>query len=178
VNASQVRFSATAMELRRAFDASFAGTRDAPGAAVEDFLAVRLGSDSYALRLSEIAGIFVDKRITRLPSRVPSLVGMAGFRGAILPVYDLAVLVGYPSTSRWRWLAIAASDPVAFVFERFEGHLRLAREAVASTDARSDQLPVREMAHGPDRLLPIVHIPSVVDAIKLRLSHVVPRKER
>ena len=51
-------------ELRRAFDRSFA---EAPGGApeadaLESLLAIRVGGDPYALRLSEIAGLFADCR--------------------------------------------------------------------------------------------------------------------
>jgi chemotaxis signal transduction protein len=178
VSASEPRHSATATALRQAFDASFAEVRTGSTAASEDFLAVRLATDTYALRLSEIAGIFTDKRITRLPSRVPALVGMAGFRGAIFPVYDLALLVGYANGSARRWLAVAAGEPLALVFDGFEGHLRLDREAIARADPGTSRPYVREMAHAPDRHVPIVHIPSVLEAIQQLLPQGVPRKER
>jgi chemotaxis signal transduction protein len=180
VNGIDLPSSATAFELGRAFDRTFAEARRFGAVVLDDLLAVRLGPDAYALRLSEIAGLFSNKKITRLPGRVPALIGIAGFRGAILPVYDLALLIGYPSTAAPQWLVTAASAPVAFAFDGFDGHLRLSRDAIsAHGDAsRPSQSHVRELARTPGQALPIVHIPSVLDAIKQQLPHGDVRKER
>ncbi len=172
VNGTELQYSSKASELRHAFDRTFAEAQRFGTVAWEDLLAVRLGPDAYALRLSEIAGLFSDKKITRLPGRVPALIGIAGFRGAILPVYDLALLIGYPSTAAPQWLVMAASDPVAFAFDGFDGHLRLSRDAISAHKDVSppSQSHVRELVRTPGQALPIVHIPSVVDAIKQQLS--------
>jgi len=44
--------------------------------------------------MAEVSGLFADKKVTRLPSPVSELSGIAGLRGAVLPVYDLAMLLG------------------------------------------------------------------------------------
>jgi chemotaxis signal transduction protein len=180
VNGTDLKYSSTASELRHAFDRTFAEAQRFGTVVLEDLLAVRLGTDAYALRLSEIAGLFSDKKITRLPGRIPALIGIAGFRGAILPVYDLALLIGYPNTAAPQWLAMAASDPVAFAFGGFDGHLRLSPDAIAAhkDPSRPSQSHVREVARTRDQALPIVHLPSVLDAIKQQLPHGDVRKER
>jgi hypothetical protein len=104
----------TAAALRREFDQSFAQPPATELARVENFLAVRIGGDAYAMRVAEIAGLYADKRIVPLPSPLPSLLGTVGFRGQIAPVYDLAMLFGYPARPRsgiccagWCWCAAA-----------------------------------------------------------------------
>ena len=81
-------------ELRDAFDRSFAQAPSTEAAAVENLLAIRVGAHPYALRMAEVSGLFADKKVTRLPSPVSELSGIAGLRGAVLPVYDLAMLLG------------------------------------------------------------------------------------
>src|SRR4051812_7736160 len=88
----------SAQGLKRAFDGSFAAAPQRRDADTEDFLAIRLGCDPYALRLREIGGLFADRRISALPSGIVELLGIAGFRGTILPVYDLRMLLGYPGS--------------------------------------------------------------------------------
>jgi chemotaxis signal transduction protein len=157
-----------AVELGRAFDRAFAEARHDRSAPTDDFLAVRIGLESYAVRLSEISGVFADKAIARLPAKLPALIGAVGFRGAILPAYDLAVLLGYPPTGSARWLVIAASDPVALALGEFDGHRRLSRDACVAQETGSDAVRphVREVIRAPDQLRPVIHLRSVIDAIK------------
>jgi purine-binding chemotaxis protein CheW len=111
-----------AASLRAAFDRGFAEPAAVAGRA-EGFLAIRAGEHSRAVRLAEVAAIHADRRIVPLPSPSPSLLGLAGFRGAILPVYDLCALLGTSSPAPPRWLIVAAAAAVAFAFDAFDGHL-------------------------------------------------------
>jgi purine-binding chemotaxis protein CheW len=178
VNARALHYSTKASELRREFDRTFAEPQIGDTRLFEDLLAIRLGPDSYALRLSDVSGLFAEKKITRLPSRMPALIGIAAFRGAILPVYDLALLVGYANSATARWLAMAASEPAAFAFDAFEGHLRLSRNAIVAPEDQAGQSRGREVARTADRVRPIVHMPSILEAIKQQQPQHAPRKER
>jgi purine-binding chemotaxis protein CheW len=180
VNATDPRHSTTASELRRAFDRSFSTVRRAQTARLEDFLAVRLGRDSYAIRLAEISGLVSDKAITLLPGRLPAFIGIAGFRGAIVPVFDLALLLGCPMADKPRWLVTAAREPVAFAFAGFEGHLRLSPDAIARQEEAGDRLRpyVRETARTPERTRSIVDMASVVEAIQRQVPVNPVQKER
>ncbi|HEV8679354.1 MAG TPA: chemotaxis protein CheW [Stellaceae bacterium] len=152
--------------LRDAFDRSFAEARAPAPPASEDLLAVRIGAEPYALRLSEIAGLFAERRITPLPGSTPALLGIAGFRGTIVPVWDLAVLLGHEAEAV-RWLAMAAAEPVAFALAAVDGHLRIALDAiVASTAGDGPQPHVRHFARLPGPMRPIVHLPSVLEAVR------------
>ncbi len=128
---------ATVEELRRAFDAAFAVAPQGETAQRENLLAVRIAGDGFALRVSQIAGLFVDKTITPLASPLPELKGLAGFRGRAAPVYDLAALLGYvghgaggSTANATRWLVLArAPEPLALAFDAFEAHFTVATAA-------------------------------------------------
>ncbi|HEX3883811.1 MAG TPA: chemotaxis protein CheW [Stellaceae bacterium] len=156
-----------AAELRDAFDRAFAEPRPPAPPPSEDLLAIRVASEPYALRLTEVAGLFADRKVTPVPGRASALLGIAGFRGAIVPVYDLQVLLGCPPLETARWLVIAAGTPVAFAFAVQEGHLRLPRSAIVSYRTGENQRRhVREFAHTTEFARPIVHLPSVLEAIR------------
>ena len=168
-----------AADLRFAFDRSFAMKRRADTAASEDLLAIRLGSEAYALRLSEIAGLFADKKITRVPGRNAGLLGIAGFRGAIVPVYDLQTLLGATAMEVPRWLVIASAAPVAFAFDAFDGHLRIAHDAMLPQETGEHARKyVREFLRMGSAVRPILHLPSILDAVMRQVSDESPREER
>jgi len=153
--------------LRDAFDRSFAEARAPDPAAGEDLLAIRVGAEPYALRLSEIAGLFAARKITPLPGSPPALLGIAGFRRTIVSVYDLAALLGHVPEAAVRWLAMAADVPVAFALATVEGHLRVDSTAiVADESARREQRHVGGFARSSGLVRAIVHLPSVVDAAR------------
>lgn len=128
-------------ELRQAFDRSFVEPPRPALAEFEDLLAVRIGTDPYAVRLAATAGLVADRPVTRLPGAPPELLGVAGLRGAVVPVYDLGTLLGRPraataSDAAPRWLVlVAGSPPVAVAFDRLDGHLRVPRNAIAERTA-------------------------------------------
>lgn len=167
-----------AAELRRAFDRSFAESPRTEARQLEDFLAVRVAADPYAIRLVEISGLFVDKTVTRLPNTVPEFLGIAGFRGSIVPVYDLRALLDYSVADAPRWLAIAAQTPVALAFDAFDGYLRLPREAVMPEER--GQRP-RQHIHGAlragDLVRPVVDLASILESIKKRAQKGARSKE-
>ena len=76
--------------LRAAFDATFRAPPPGPSEETEDFLVVVAGEGRYALRLADVAGLFVDKAVTPIPSSLGTLLGIAGFRQSIVAVHDLA----------------------------------------------------------------------------------------
>ena len=166
-------------ELREAFDRSFAQAPSIEAAAVENLLAIKVGADPYVLRMSEVSGLFADKKVTRLPSPVSELSGIAGFRGAVLPVYDLAMLLGYPRATSPRWLVVIAVTPVALAFDTFDGYLN-ARDAVIVPEAQPEKHDrhVREVVQTIDLVRPLISLASVLEWIRSRASRDGLAKER
>lgn len=121
-----------AAKLRGAFDASFSVERTPSADAELDILAIRVAGHGYALRLSDVLAVHADRKLVAVPSPVPSLLGLIGVRGLVVPIYDLRLLLGYAAGPSPRWLCLArAASPVGFAFEAFEAHLRVPFDAVA-----------------------------------------------
>jgi chemotaxis signal transduction protein len=155
--------SERAASLRRAFDRSFAKPSEVVTVATEDLLAIRVAGDRYAIPLSDVAGLHADKRVSAVPTSTRALLGIAGFRGAIVPVYDLRLLLGYPSGAAARWIVVAAAKPVAFAFEVLDGHRRLPRDAI--TDEATTAAFVRGVARDPETR-PIVRLAALLAALE------------
>jgi chemotaxis signal transduction protein len=171
MSASDVPMNARVIGLRDAFDRSFAVAPSSGAAAVERLLAIRAGTDRYALRLAEISGLFAEKKVTWLPSPVPELLGIAGFRGTVLPVYDLGMLLGCPRAAASRWLVVTAAMPVGLAFGGFDRYLSVGAEAIVP-DARPEarQQHVRELVQADDLVRPVISLASVLAWIRHRAS--------
>jgi chemotaxis signal transduction protein len=168
-----------AVTLRNAFDRSFADLPPFDLTLKEDLVAIRIGGDAFAIRLSEITGLYANKKVTRVPGGDPALLGIAVFRSAILAVYSIASLLGHAAKASPRWLVIAAAAPIALAFDAFEHHLRVPSETIRPREASVESRPF--VGHFvPDRPLvrPILHLPSILDAIRMPRPAVAPNKER
>jgi purine-binding chemotaxis protein CheW len=158
----------SAARLRRDFDRAFAEPPRVRRGPSLDLLAIRLRGEPYALHLAGIAGLFADKPVTRLPTGVPEFLGIAGFRGNVVPVCDLRALLGYAGDDAARWLVVLAARPVALAFDGFDGYLRLPRESIAQSTAPS-QTHVSELARETGGALrSLVDLDSVLAAIRRR----------
>ena len=161
----------TAARLRRLFDQSFAAPAASEPERLEDLLAIRVGPDPYALRLSEISGLHVGLEITPVPSPAAALLGIVGIRGMMAPVYDLAALLRYPPVANPRWFIFAhAPQPVGFAFETFESHLQMPRSSLANgagEDAgmRATGQHMRGIVRATGALRPIIYLASVLETI-------------
>jgi purine-binding chemotaxis protein CheW len=172
------RVSERAGELRRQFDRAFAEPVRLDTAAKEILLGIRVAGQPYAVRLAEAAGVYADKKITRVPGSGAALRGIAGFRGALLPVFDLHVLLGHPSSEAPRWLVIASAAPVALTFTGFEGQLRASREEILPQTARSGTASyARDLVRTQTFIGPILHLPTIVEAIETSGAGAPPREE-
>lgn len=156
-----------AAELRDAFDRSFAEPLPSGPPLLIDLLAIRMGEERCALFLSEIAGLYADRKVTPVPGGAHALLGIAGFRGVIAPVYDLQVLLGYPAAEAARWLVMAARERAAFAFTTQEGQLRVSPEMIVSEQSgRPSRRHVRKFVRVAGGLHPIIDLSSVLEAVR------------
>jgi chemotaxis signal transduction protein len=176
VTANETRIDAasmvgTAAALRRVFDESFAVPAASRPERLEDLLAIRVGSDPYALRLSEIAGLHVSVNIVPVPSPAAQLLGIVGIRGMMAPIYDLAALLRYPPATSPRWFIFArAPQPVGFAFGTFESHLQVSQSSLANSNGEDAGTGgtgqhMRGTVRAAGALRPIIHLASVLEMI-------------
>lgn len=175
-----------ARELREAFDRSFAEAPSEEASPFEDLLAIRIGDEPFAIRLIDIERLAADKTIAPLPSPVGELIGLSGFRGEIVPVYDLRLLLGYPARERTRWLVLLAQNTshqkdanrLALAFDQFEAHVRVPPESIRSSDERMPSRYIREAVRISDGTRAILDIRAIAGTIVQRVQQLLPQRER
>jgi chemotaxis signal transduction protein len=108
--------------LRREFDEGFASPAGLPDAGLEPFVAIRSAGQPLALRVSDLTRLEARREIVPLPAQNPNLLGIAGIQGRLVPVYCLALLLGFErDAADWRWIAVCGSpDPFGLAFEAFD----------------------------------------------------------
>ncbi len=159
------RAAQRAAELRLNFDRSFADPPSVADAAPQGFLAIRLDAQHFALRLTDISGLFAEKKVTPIPGADEYLLGIAGFRGVVTPVYNLKRVLGQRSAAATRWLVVAAAARVALAFDGFEGQLRIAPAAIATAQRTDDQAFTNGVLQIGDVLRPIIDLSRVLKAL-------------
>lgn len=152
--------------LRREFDATFARPLREAGEDIHELLAIRVADKPYALRIAELGGVSAHHRVTRVPSAQAALRGLVGLRGALVPVFDLALLLGEPVANETpRWLALSRGDqPLALAFATVEGHLPVVTSELMAGDGGREL--VEQVIRGPTGLRPVVSLGKVVSLLR------------
>lgn len=172
-----------ARALREEFDRSFALPVHSDFAEWEDLLAIRVHGDGYLLRVLEISRLDAARNILRLPGSPPALLGLAGIRAALIPVWDLSVLLGYGATPAGsftargdgddrRWLALVAGEtPWALGFESFEGYFRVPRADMRPKHENASATAfVRQICPCQGEVLPVLCCPLMAESI-IEMTH-------
>jgi chemotaxis signal transduction protein len=158
--------------LRSEFDRSFTEPARSHDVETVELLAVGAGGRPYALRLSQTAGLHSDRPVTPLPGPLPALLGLAGFAGTVVPVYDLAALLGHPGGGRARWLVLATGSPaLALAFHELHGHVRVDADAIVAEDAGHSGGCLRGMVTLAGDTRPIVDVPAARTLVHLLTGH-------
>jgi chemotaxis signal transduction protein len=114
-------------ELRGNFDREFALPPRSTSVQTIGFLAIRLGAEPYAIRTAELIEVQVAPKLVALPGARREMVGLAGIRGRLVPVYDLAALVSHDEPEAKSWLAICGTDqPLGLTFDEVLGYIQAA----------------------------------------------------
>jgi purine-binding chemotaxis protein CheW len=160
--------------LRQSFDESFAAPPPPHKTAGKVLLAIRTAGVQLAIRLEELAGVHPCRKIIPLPDKAGGLLGLAGLRGNLLAVYDLATLLGSPSAeTRLRWLLVTAVDPhAALAIETLEAYIEAAETEISAVrvhDAQHEH--VQELVQHQGIARGVVSIPSLMDAVHRHAAH-------
>lgn len=158
--------------LRREFDESFARPPPERGQAPEPILEVELGGARAVLKADALSGIQHGRRIVPVRGGLPELLGIGGLHGEIVPVYDLAQLMGTGRGSRqWSWWALPRGDvPIAFAFERLWGYAAVPPEAFTVQQGEGRGAAASELLRREGRLLPVVDLERLARAVIERVG--------
>jgi purine-binding chemotaxis protein CheW len=155
-----------AQELRDAFDRTFSEPLRMHQDSEEEMFGITLAGAKYAVRLTDASGVFANKKIVRVPSGAADLLGVAGFRGAIMPVFDLASIMGYPRSADAAWLLTAAGASIGLAFSAFDGHLRIPRASVMAVDGKAGYGRfVKNLVQDKDGTRAVIDIPVIIETL-------------
>lgn len=151
-------------ELRRAFDESFSRARlETASEGTRTFLALRAGGAACAVRLAEVRGLESGRRIVPVPSSVPELAGLAGVRGKVVAVFNLARLLGNPGPAQaCRWLMLCGeSGELGLTFEELHGAFDAAARDLQSGAPGAAGEPVPNLVRHGAAVLPVIELASM-----------------
>lgn len=160
------------MAMRRAFDESFTSLPLPEGQPQADVVAIRVEGRPYALPLADLRAIVADRRLVALPSAAPDFLGLAGWRGTLVPVFDLAALLGHGrSRAAPRWLAVcrAGTGTVGLAVDAYEGIFRVPTSALHAAQAASAEAGAAPgVVPHADGHRPLVPLPAIIAKLGTR----------
>jgi purine-binding chemotaxis protein CheW len=160
-------------EIRQAFNESFARPPEHEGGSFDDLLSIRIAGDPFALPLTEIARIHQQRLITPLPGSPLMLLGIAGIRGRLVAVYDLARVLGYEQANApHRWLAICrAEDRWALSLGEVEGQLRVSRSRLQTVErGEGGDGHVHAVFEDGSIVRAVLNVPAILATLRRRLA--------
>lgn len=157
------------IELRRAFDESFAEAERTLVDAPDRYLAVTVAGQRFALPATAISGVARGPGLVRLPSARADFLGIAAIKSVAVPVYALArLLAPGGATPSSPWLVTCRSpEPVALAVDDVQGFLSVPRgERRPMPPPVSELVSFAVMAAGS--LRPVVDVESFVSSLLAR----------
>ena len=129
---------------------------------------IRVGREHYTVRPAHTGGLAKIRKIVPMPSRIPEMLGLTAFRGVILPVFDLAGLLGIPSdVGAPEWLLLSAGDPsLGLAFQEFEG--QEVRELPGGERRPEPRESGVELVRVGQAIRPVLDIPGLIESIRVR----------
>jgi hypothetical protein len=172
---SQEVLSERLLEMRGTFDAAFGLPRAARATDIEQAVIIEVGAHMVACRIGQITRFEADRKIVPLAGPT-GLVGIAGIRGRLIPVYNLAVVLGASATGATRWLALCGGhDMIGLGFERIDRFVHARGQDVCALPEAGPAAHMREQLRVGTASYNILDVASVLTAIKSRSSGEGPR---
>jgi purine-binding chemotaxis protein CheW len=123
---------------------------------------LRVASETYAMPVEFVLEVAELGDIAPVPRSRPEMLGVWNLRGQILPVVDLALLLGIPRAAPPRRLLVAEAGGrrAGFAIDEVSGVGELADPA---EEAESDLLVGATLAEGD--LIGVINVPRVFDSL-------------
>jgi purine-binding chemotaxis protein CheW len=155
-------------DLRRTFDLSFAAPATVHQTGLTVLLLVRLGERRLAVLLEDVASLLPGRRIVPLPAAPRELLGLAGYRGRLVPVFSLRGLLGMEEGPLPGALLLARhQELIAFGVDGFEASFRLKPGDLPSGSSLVSG-PLRGAVDAGSGPVPLLDLHSVVLEIHRR----------
>ncbi len=160
----------TVQSIAKGFDLGFAHARSGTRRTPLNYLACRVGNESLAISLCELVGLQRRGKIVPLRSTVSGLLGVAGLRSRLMPVYRASTLLGIaPTGQSEKWVAVCGSseDPLGLALDELEGYLQADQADRSPRGERDGACPhLRELLVSGGRTRPVLQISSLLQMIR------------
>ena len=175
MSSAELELSSRLIEIRRAFDESFARPPTTAATSAVGLIAVRVAAHPYAFRIDDLADVHQRCKVVPVPGAHPNLLGIAGIRGRMVPVYSLAALLGYDRRDEWRWLALCRSKhDLGLTFDELEYYLQASPRELFPRAAGEDQGSdgyVRDVLRQDGATRQVIHTTSIIAALRDAAGH-------
>jgi chemotaxis signal transduction protein len=192
LSSKDIDFSKQLAEIRDTFDKVFMNPPNPPPEEFESFLIIQIKKVCLAIKVNEISGLEVNRKIVPLPSDDSGLLGIAGIHGCLVPVYCLATLLGYTQdrNNEPRWLAVLGKETsvregeknevLAIAFAEFDSYVQMARSEVGVPEVFDGTTKhVKEILHLKNSgVCSVLSVPSIINEIKNRAGRVAPMQRK
>jgi chemotaxis signal transduction protein len=156
--------------LRRAFDASFAEPLAQGHSDGEQLLTVRVGDSLLAVRVQELTVVERCRALASLPDLPAGCLGLAGVRGKLVAVYELAGFTAAGRAGESRWLLVSRTDPqIGFAIDEVEHCQYVERRHVSPRDVPADE-PLLAVVAIEARRMPLLSIERLVQRLHARIE--------
>ena len=179
MSAETTLLSKSAAELRLQFDNTFVAPPPGPAEGNESLITLRAAGEALAVKMLHITAVAKRRRIVPVPTRVPGLLGITVLRGTLLPVYDLAAILGLPAPAGERsWLMLTGPETtVGLIFDEFEGQIEIDRACLYESGSSGSRKHLRVTAKVNDTHRAVIDIPGIVEEIRKTAGVLEPAKE-
>jgi chemotaxis signal transduction protein len=165
-------------ELRRAFDLTFQLPYQLRTKDVEPMIAFRTSGVALAVRVQHITGVIKRGVILPVPSIVPELLGVAVVHGVLVPVFNLAALLGLPPSGDPQWFMLMNREtPVAFAFDALEGRAEVEHAHLYVDKTSSHGKHINQLVEVGSVVRAVIDVPGLMEAIRQSAGLIAPAKE-
>jgi chemotaxis signal transduction protein len=175
MSATPPTFDAAAY-LRDEFDSTFAAPVAEPTTGSAYYVVLEVAGHAFAAPSSALARVLHGVPIVPVPSASPALLGIAGIRSALVPVFSLRSLLAEAlsrmaappqpaaATSDWVILCESSGNLLGLAFDRILSYQRVAPDGVFAGPAAAAAHSAAAIRIGAD-LCPILDIPSLLQQL-------------
>jgi chemotaxis signal transduction protein len=166
------RLETRVAEMSRLFDGSFAAPAQSDRSAVEHVLAVKVGGERLAVFVNDLSGLTVARgTILPVPSSVPELLGITGIHSVVVPVFNLAALLGIGHGSgQYRWLLLCGGHQatIALAVELVESHVEVSADTMIARSPDATARYIKQTVRDGDILRGVIDIAMLVEQIRVK----------
>ena len=157
--------------LRLAFDQAFAAPPREADQRRERLLVLRVGGEPMLGRLDGVDAVERLPRVVPLPGSPPEVRGLAGLRGRLVPVYDLAALLGGLRSGQPAWLILSGTeDPLGLAADGFEGQVEVPRTELLAVPSGQERPHVSAYVRLGEGLRGVIDLRALAAEIRSRAA--------